>query len=71
MGLRKQDKQSCFILILFSFFWGGGLYQWHMEIPRLGGPIGVTAVNLCHGHSNARSELHLRPVPQLVATEDP
>ena len=34
------------------------------------GVIGATAANLCHSHSNAGSELHLRPTPQLRATPD-
>ena len=33
------------------------------------GRIAATATGL--GHSNARSELHLRPTPQLIATLDP
>ena len=35
------------------------------------GPIGATAANLYHSHSNARSEPHLQPTPQLMATLDP
>ena len=35
------------------------------------GPIGAVATGLCHSHSNARSELHLRPTPQLKAQPDP
>ena len=32
------------------------------------GRIGATAAGLHHSHSNARSEPHLRPIPQLTAT---
>ena len=32
---------------------------------------GAVAANRCHSHSNTRSELHLQPKPQLVATLDP
>ena len=32
------------------------------------GPIGAVAAGLHHSHSNARSELHLQPRPQLMAT---
>ena len=35
------------------------------------GPIGATAASLHHSHSNAGSEPHLRPTPQLTATPDP
>ena len=35
------------------------------------GLIGAAAAGLCHCHSNARSEPHLRPTPQLTATPDP
>ena len=55
---------------LFCFFWGG-LHSQHMEVPRLGGPIRAIAAGLRHSHSHARSELRLRPTPQLTATPDP
>ena len=35
------------------------------------GRIGATAAGLHHSHSNARSELCLRVIPQLTATSDP
>ena len=35
------------------------------------GQIGAVAADLPHSHSNGRSEPHLRPAPQLVATPDP
>ena len=31
------------------------------------GPIRAVATGLCHSHSNARSEPHLRPTPRLIA----
>ena len=34
------------------------------------GLIGATAAGLNHGHSNARSEPHLEPTPQLTAMLD-
>ena len=43
----------------FFFFFLGLLHPWHMEVPRLGGPIRATAAGLCHSHDNARSKLHL------------
>ena len=35
------------------------------------GLIGAIAAGPCQSHSNTRSELHLRPTPQLTATPDP
>ena len=35
------------------------------------GLIGAVAAGLCHSHSNARSGLHLRPTPELMAMPDP
>ena len=32
--------------------------------------IRATAVSLHHSHSNARSEPHLQPIPQLIATPE-
>ena len=34
------------------------------------GPIGAVATSLCQRHSNAVSEPHLQPTPQLMATPD-
>ena len=38
---------------------------------RLGVKLELVAASLHHGHSNAGSEQHLRPIPQLTATLDP
>ena len=35
------------------------------------GQIEAVAAGLHHGHSNARSELRLQPIPQLIAMPDP
>ena len=35
------------------------------------GQIGATAAGLHHSHSNARSEPHLRSIPQLMEMPDP
>jgi len=35
------------------------------------GRIGAVAASLCHSHSNVESELHLQPIPQLIALLDP
>ena len=34
------------------------------------GLTGAVAAGLCHSHSNARSELHLQPTPQLTVMPD-
>ena len=39
--------------------------------PQARGRIGTVAVGLHHSHSNAKSELHLRPTPYLTAILDP
>ena len=38
---------------------------------QTGGLIGAVAAGLCHSHSNAESEPHLWPTPQLTETPDP
>ena len=35
------------------------------------GQMGAAAASLKHSHSNARSELHLQPTPQLMAMPNP
>ena len=40
-------------------------------VSQARGLIGVIAAGLHHRHSNSRSELHLRPTPQLMAMLDP
>jgi len=35
------------------------------------GLTGAAAAGLCQSHSNARSEPHLQPTPQLTATPNP
>ena len=55
--------------IFFFFFLRPHL--WHMEFPRLGVESELQLPSLHHSHSNAGSELHLRPTPQLTAMPDP
>ena len=53
----------------FFFFW---LFRAEPVVygsSQARGQIAATAASLCH--SNARSETHLRPTPQLMATLDP
>ena len=46
------------ILVAYESFWARG---W----------MGATAVDLCHSHSNTRSEPHLQTMPQFAAMLDP
>ena len=39
-----------------------------MEVLRARSQIRVAAGSLCHSHSHARSEPHLQPILQLVAS---
>ena len=48
-----------------------GLHPWYMDVSRLRGPIGATAAGLRHSNSNATSQPHLRPIPELMAMPDP
>ena len=41
------------------------LHLWHTEVPRRGVQIRAAAACLHHIHSNARSNVHLRPKPKL------
>ena len=58
-----------------SFFeGGGGLFRATPAAygdSQASGRIGAVAASLHHSHSHARSELRLRPTPQLTATPDP
>ena len=67
-----------FILFYFILFY---LFIWSFCLFRAAptayggsqdrGPIGAVAAGLHHSHSNAISEPHLRPTPQLKAMLDP
>ena len=35
------------------------------------GQVRAAAASLCHSHNNTISEMHLRPMQQLEATQDP
>ena len=53
---------------------GGGLFRAALTAyggSQARGQIRVVAASLHHSHSNARSESHLWPTPQLMATPDP
>ena len=60
----------------YSFFLGGGIFFFRAASATYGdsqarGRTGAGAASLRHSHSNARSELCLRPTPQLMAMPDP
>ena len=56
-----------FVFIL-SLFWAEPAAY---EGSQARSPIGAVAAGLCHSHSNSRSESHLQPTTQLMATPDP
>ena len=61
-----QNQLFCFyfqfskLFFLFCFL---GLHPWHMEVPRLRGPIRATDAGHSHSHSHIRSEPCLQPTP--------
>ena len=68
MWLRFRKSGFCFVLF-FTFL---EPRSWHLEVPRLGVESELhLPTSLHHSHSNAGSELHLRPILQLTAMLDP
>ena len=66
--------QFSLISIQFSFFLFLCLFR--VTPTAYGGSqarglIGAVGTGLLHSHSNAKSEPHLRPIPQLTATPNP
>ena len=55
--------------LLFVFFLRAA--PWAYGSSQTRGRIGAVAAGLHHSHSKARSELRLRPTPQLMAMLDP
>ena len=66
-------EQSEFSLLFFLFF----IFCLFRAFPascgdsQARGPIEATTASLHHSHSNSRSEPHLPPTLQLMATLDP
>ena len=62
---------------LFFFLFLFGLFAFSRAAPaayrgsQARGPVGAVAAGPHQSHSSARSELHLRPTPQLMAVPDP
>ena len=57
---------SIFILFYFIFRATPMVYEGFQAM----GLIGATVAGLRHSHSNARSKMHLQPIPLLTATLD-
>jgi len=76
---EMDELHFCFVgfffVFLFFFFFCLFAISWATPAAYGGsqarGPIGAVAIGLCQSHSNAGSELHLQPTPQLTATPDP
>ena len=68
MGVKKKWHYIIFIVLVFCLF--RAVPVAHRGSQARSG-IGAVAAGLRHSHSNARSKLHLRPTPQLVATPGP
>ena len=69
LAFKIEVMGTGFFVYLFVCFVFLGAHPWHMDVPRLEGPMGTTAASPYH--SNAGSEPHLQPIPQLTATLDP
>ena len=67
-GLWVVNSQFSFILFLFFLFRAIPVAYGNSQAR---GRIGATAAGLRHSHSNARSELHLQPIPRLMAMPYP
>ena len=64
--LTTKVRMQCLFSLLFYFF---GLFRAAPTTcggSQARGLIGAVAAGHSHGHSNARSELHLQPTPQLM-----
>ena len=77
--LQIEEGYSVFLnyfIIIFNFIYLFTALLFMTAPAAYGGPqargrIRATAAGLHHSHSNARSDPHLRPTPQLTAMPDP
>ena len=60
-------RKLCFLVFFFFF----RATPQHIGGSQATGLIGAVAAGLQQSHSNARSEPHLQPTPQLTATPNP
>ena len=64
--------QSNYLIIFFFFaFLLFRAAPMAHEGSQARGPVGAIAASLHHSHSNAGSESHLQPIPQLTAMPEP
>ena len=69
-SLFLNEESGRVVLSLFlSFFFRAAPMAYGSSPTR--GRIRAVTASLHHSRSNAGSELHLRPTPQLTATPDP
>ena len=61
-------RSQLFLFLLFFLLFRATPIAYGNSQAR--GGIRATAAGLCYSHSNARSEPHLRPIPQLTAMLD-
>ena len=67
-----SERLSLFLLfVCLVFLPFRGLLPTAYGGSQARGLIGAAATGLCHSHSNAESESHLQPTPQLPAMPDP
>ena len=69
-----MNSRGMIVFFFFFFFFAFLLFRAASEAYRgsqAKGPIRATVASLHHIHSDARSELCLRPTPQLTAMLDP
>ena len=54
-------------LFIYLLFWAASMTCGGFQARS---PVGAVTASLCHSHSNARSEPHLRPTSQFTAMPD-
>ena len=67
----EEAKLFCEVCLLSLLFFFGGASPAAHGSSQARSPLGAAAAGLHHSHSNAGSEPHLGPTPQLVALPDP
>ena len=67
LKIQYYGPGAFFFFFLFAISWAAPSAYGGSQARGL---IGAVATRLRHGHSNAGSEPHLQPTPQLTATLD-
>ena len=67
MANLKESTKKIFFFFFFGFFRAALVVYGRSQAKER---IGAAAANLRHSHSNAGSQPHLRPTPQLMAMPD-